>query len=271
MAHLYNLRRSARYRKVAARWEATQPSGIRIGACRKPDPRGRPGFLRVDTVHQGDWEGVKGVYHINAVDAETRWTQSGGGISASFLNRAGISMEAIVIVQSLAKDPGQLCSCFISHSTADLEFATLLYGNLQSNRVRCFFAPEDVRIGDSFRQRIDESIRIHDKLLLILSENSVRSDWVRAEVEAALKRERCKKKIVLFPIRIDDAVMETAQAWAAMHRRLRSRIWSQSQVPPRMTVCFTPLALSAGKHQITLSILVKLFWSLCQSLAYPLT
>jgi hypothetical protein len=54
------------------------------------------------------------------------------------LNRAGISMEAIVIVQSLAKDPGQLCSCFISHSTADLEFATLLYGNLQSNRVRCF-------------------------------------------------------------------------------------------------------------------------------------
>jgi transposase InsO family protein len=73
MAHLYNLRRSARYRKLAARWEPTQPSGIPIGERRKPDPRGRPGFLRVDTVHQGDWEGVKGVYHINAVDAETQW------------------------------------------------------------------------------------------------------------------------------------------------------------------------------------------------------
>src|SRR5579863_3945232 len=73
VAHLYNLRRSARYRKLAARWEPTQPSGIPIGERRKPDPRGRPGFVRVDTVHQGDWEGVKGVYHINAVDAETQW------------------------------------------------------------------------------------------------------------------------------------------------------------------------------------------------------
>lgn len=73
VSHLYNLRRSARYRKLAARWEATQPSCIGIGERRKPDPRGRPGFLRVDTVHQGDWEGVKGVYHINAVDAETQW------------------------------------------------------------------------------------------------------------------------------------------------------------------------------------------------------
>jgi len=73
VAHLYNLRRSARYRKLAAKWKATQPSGIAIGERRKPDPRGRPGFLRIDTVHQGDWEGVKGVYHINAVDAVTQW------------------------------------------------------------------------------------------------------------------------------------------------------------------------------------------------------
>jgi hypothetical protein len=61
VAHLYNLRGSARYRKVSARWEATQPGGIPIGERRKPDSRGRPGFLRVDAVHQGDWQGVKGV------------------------------------------------------------------------------------------------------------------------------------------------------------------------------------------------------------------
>jgi transposase InsO family protein len=73
VAHLYNLRRSVRYRKVAARWEPTRPSAVLIGERRKPDPQGRPGFLRVDTVHQGDWEGVKGVYHINAVDAVTQW------------------------------------------------------------------------------------------------------------------------------------------------------------------------------------------------------
>jgi len=46
---------------------------VSIGERRKPDPQGRPGFLRVDTVHQGDWDGAKGVYHINAVDTVTQW------------------------------------------------------------------------------------------------------------------------------------------------------------------------------------------------------
>jgi len=73
VAHLYNLRASARYRNQAAVFERTRSSGIAIGERRRPDPQGRPGFLRVDTVHQGDWEGAKGVYHINAVDAVTQW------------------------------------------------------------------------------------------------------------------------------------------------------------------------------------------------------
>src|SRR5207247_11165800 len=71
VANLYNLRGSAAYRKVAANWQLTRPSAVGIGERRKPDPRGRPGFLRIDTVHQGDWEGAKGVYHINAVDTVT--------------------------------------------------------------------------------------------------------------------------------------------------------------------------------------------------------
>lgn len=73
VSHLYNLRASARYRNQAAVFEPTRPSGVAIAERRRPDPRGRPGFLRVDTVHQGDWEGAKGVYHINAVDAVTQW------------------------------------------------------------------------------------------------------------------------------------------------------------------------------------------------------
>ena len=71
--HLYNLRQSVRYRKVAAVWEPTRRSAVSIGERRKPEPQGQPGFLRVDTVHQGDWDGAKGVYHINAVDAVTQW------------------------------------------------------------------------------------------------------------------------------------------------------------------------------------------------------
>lgn len=73
VSHLYNLRASARYRNQAAVFEATRPAAIAIGERRRPDPHGRPGFVRVDTVHQGDREGAKGVYHINAVDAVTQW------------------------------------------------------------------------------------------------------------------------------------------------------------------------------------------------------
>ena len=73
VGHLYNLRHSPRYRHQAADFEPTRPSAVSIGERRKPDPRGQAGFLRVDTVHQGDWDGAKGVYHLNAVDTVTQW------------------------------------------------------------------------------------------------------------------------------------------------------------------------------------------------------
>ena len=73
VSHLYNLRATTAYRKRAGHYQATQATGVAIAERRKPDPKGRPGYLRVDTVHQGDWEGAKGVYHLNAVDAVTQW------------------------------------------------------------------------------------------------------------------------------------------------------------------------------------------------------
>lgn len=87
VGHLYNLRNSQRYRKLSAVYEGTRPTAVSIGERRKPDPQGRPGFLRVDTVHQGDWDGAKGVYHINAVDTVTQWQIVGcaGKISEQYL------------------------------------------------------------------------------------------------------------------------------------------------------------------------------------------
>jgi hypothetical protein len=87
VSHLYNLRGSLQYRKHGAVFESTRPSPVSIGERRKPDPQGQPGFLRVDTVHQGDWNGAKGVYHINAVDTVTQWQVVGcsSKISEQFL------------------------------------------------------------------------------------------------------------------------------------------------------------------------------------------
>nr|VFK81290.1 MAG: Integrase core domain-containing protein [Candidatus Kentron sp. SD] len=73
VSHLYNLRRSGTYRNIRAHFDKTRPKASKIGERRKPNPQGKPGYLRVDTVHQGDLDGIKGVYYINAVDEVTQY------------------------------------------------------------------------------------------------------------------------------------------------------------------------------------------------------
>ena len=73
VSHLYNLRRSISYQRTRRQFDKTRPSASAIGERRKPQPNGQPGYIRVDTVHQGDQDGVKGLYHINAVDEETQF------------------------------------------------------------------------------------------------------------------------------------------------------------------------------------------------------
>jgi transposase InsO family protein len=73
VAHLYRLRQSRVYRRQRMDYQPTRPTAVSIGERRAPQPEGRPGYLRVDTVHQGDLDGAKGVYHINAVDEVTQW------------------------------------------------------------------------------------------------------------------------------------------------------------------------------------------------------
>ena len=72
-SHIYNLRESKTYASVRVHMTHTQARQVSIGERRKPDPRGQPGYLRVDTVHQGHHDGQPGVYHINAVDTVTQW------------------------------------------------------------------------------------------------------------------------------------------------------------------------------------------------------
>jgi len=72
VSHLYNLRKSTTYTRLRCHFEKTQPKPSRIGERRKPQPNGQPGYIRIDTVHQGDLDKQKGVYHINAVDEVTQ-------------------------------------------------------------------------------------------------------------------------------------------------------------------------------------------------------
>lgn len=73
VSHLYNLRASTGYRTQRTVWSRTRPTPVKIGLRQAPAPQGLPGYIRIDTVHQGDQDGLKGVYHVNAVDIVTQW------------------------------------------------------------------------------------------------------------------------------------------------------------------------------------------------------
>src|SRR2546425_814826 len=126
-----------------------------------------------------------------------------GDIPETFLRQAGLTDAFITYTRSLVQNPIEYYTCFISYSSQDQEFVERLYTDLQAKGVRCWYAPEDLRIGEQFWHRIDESIRLHDKLLVVLSQHSVNSKWVEREVMAALEKEQQQHKWVLFPITLD--------------------------------------------------------------------
>jgi hypothetical protein len=147
--------------------------------------------------------------------------RSQGKIPEAFLRGCGVPDQMIEYAKSLTNTPIQYYSCFISYSHKDEEFAERIHNDLQFSGVRCWYAPHDMKIGDKIRITIDESIRTHDKLLLILSKHSVESEWIEHEAEHALDLEKERKKNVLFPVCLDDAVMGSATGWAGNVKRQR--------------------------------------------------
>ena len=143
------------------------------------------------------------------------------GLPESFLRGCGLPDDVITYATALAANPIEYYSCFISYASADEVFARRLHADLQTRNIRTWFAAEHIKIGERFRDRIDESILIYDKLVLILSQAAINSAWVRREVEAAIDREDREGRNLLFPIRLDDSVLDARQTWAAEIRRSR--------------------------------------------------
>jgi hypothetical protein len=92
---------------------------------------------------------------------------------------------------------------------------------LQERDVRCWFAPADMRIGAKILDSADEAIRLQDKLLLVISQRSLESEWVEDEVTKAFSEERDRGGTVVFPVRIDDALLNTDRPWAVKLRKNR--------------------------------------------------
>jgi hypothetical protein len=128
--------------------------------------------------------------------------KSNGKISELFLRNVGIPEGLIEYLPSFREEAIQFYSCFISYSTSDQEFAQRLHADLQSKGVRCWFAPEDIKGGRKLYEQIPEAIRLYDKLLLVLSDSSMESEWVRTEIYHARQQEARERRRKLFPISI---------------------------------------------------------------------
>lgn len=138
----------------------------------------------------------------------------------NFLRGCGLPDTVIGFLKALLNEP-EYHPSFFSYSSKDQGFADRLYADLQNAGARCWLATEDLKIGGKIHTGIDKAIWSHDKLLLILSEYSVASIWVKQEVETALERESKEDRIVLLPIRLDDAVMTVESGWPALIRSTR--------------------------------------------------
>lgn len=171
-----------------------------------------------------DLRTVKGLQTLRHQGPSTIGTSvfecSQGDIPRAFLRGAGLSDTLIDYLPSLFTLPIQYHSLFLSHSHLDQSFTKQLHNSLQDNGVRCWLASHDLRPGTPIVSGIDEAIHRHDKLLLILSEHAMTSHWVQTEVESALYREATTGQDILFPIRLDNTILESETLWA---RRLRSR------------------------------------------------
>jgi uncharacterized protein YjbI with pentapeptide repeats len=165
--------------------------------------RARVGYTVFGDNDLSEVKGLESVSHFapSTIGIDTIY-RSKGRIPESFLRGAAVPDTFIGYIRSLTAPPIEFYSCFISYAFEDQDFADRLYADLQNKGVRCWFAPHDIMAGAKLHEQIDEAIRLHDKLLLILSPDSMESEWVKTEIAKARKREVRDNRRVLFPIRL---------------------------------------------------------------------
>lgn len=139
--------------------------------------------------------------------------RSKGNIPEEFLRGAGVPRHFISYTGYLNEKAFEHNSCFISFSGNDRNFIEKIGEDLQREGISCWYAPEEMKMGDEIRQQVDQLIRVQDKLLVVLSKFSVESPWIQKEVEAAIEEERNRNRAVLFPLRLDNGRMDAEKDW----------------------------------------------------------
>ncbi len=126
----------------------------------------------------------------------------------NFLSVVKPAVKAILLMSSrLTKSVArkdEYFSCFISYSSHDKQFVNKLYEDLRNVGVRCWLDEKDLQIGESLVGQISRALTTHDKVLLVLSEASMKSEWVKKEIHHAISCETAENRLFLFPLSIDN-------------------------------------------------------------------
>jgi uncharacterized protein YjbI with pentapeptide repeats len=128
--------------------------------------------------------------------------KSDGKIPEAFLLLAGIPEDFLTFIPSFVGRAIEFYSCFISYSHRDEDFSNRLHSRMRSENIRVWYAPEHMKGGRKLHEEVFGASQIHDKLLLVLSEYSMTSEWVISEIRRARKVEREENRRKLFPIRL---------------------------------------------------------------------
>jgi TIR domain/Pentapeptide repeats (8 copies) len=155
--------------------------------------------------------GLESCLHLGPVAIDFYTLAISGDLPLRFKRGCGLPDRLIEYLPSLLGAAFDFYSCFISYSTRDQEFADRLYADLQAKGVRCWFAPHDIQAGKKIHEQIDEAIKVYDKLLLILSDASMNSNWVRTEISNARAKEEHQQRQMLFPIAL--VPFDCIKAW----------------------------------------------------------
>jgi hypothetical protein len=159
-------------------------------------------------------KGLESIIHRGpSIVAMGTLIRSRGQIRGEFLRGCGVPQQWIDYLPSLigSMEPIQFYSCFISYSTRDQHFAEQLHSRMRDKGLRVWFSPEDIQGGRTLYEQIIGAIRVYDKLLLILSLESMHSDWVKTEIRRAFEAEIKEGRRKLFPIRLVD--FEAIRGW----------------------------------------------------------
>jgi hypothetical protein len=161
-----------------------------------------------------DTQGLDGVKHFgpSTIGIDTIY-RSKGNIPEQFLRGAGVPEHFISYAGHLNAKAFKYHGCFISFAGNDRNFVDKISDDLQREGIRCWMAPEEMKMGDAIRQEVDQLIRIQDKLLVVLSKFSIESAWIQKELQAALTEEKNQNRAVLFPLRLDNSGMDGEKKW----------------------------------------------------------